>query len=135
MPDSPPQAIHGLLSAYPGRDDSSATRCSRSFYWHLIKSRRNVALPARFQSKHRWLRQGESCPGGRGSRQARHGWRAPESGHGCPAEGKATPGRQGTASHRSPHQLLLHRRSEEHTSELQSRENLVCRLLLEKKKK
>src|SRR5690606_39103636 len=29
-----------------------------------------------------------------------------------------------------PHQL----RSEEHTSELQSRENLVCRLLLEKKK-
>src|SRR6266511_758845 len=28
-----------------------------------------------------------------------------------------------------------HVRSEEHTSELQSRENLVCRLLLEKKKK
>src|SRR5207302_9029502 len=28
-----------------------------------------------------------------------------------------------------------HARSEEHTSELQSRENLVCRLLLEKKKK
>src|SRR5690606_23300665 len=31
-----------------------------------------------------------------------------------------------------PHQR--HERSEEHTSELQSRENLVCRLLLEKKK-
>src|SRR2546422_6747551 len=29
----------------------------------------------------------------------------------------------------------LHRRSEEHTSELQSRLHLVCRLLLEKKKK
>src|SRR5690606_40870497 len=29
---------------------------------------------------------------------------------------------------------LLEYRSEEHTSELQSRENLVCRLLLEKKK-
>src|SRR5690606_5395168 len=29
----------------------------------------------------------------------------------------------------------IRRRSEEHTSELQSRENLVCRLLLEKKKK
>src|SRR5690606_41808636 len=28
---------------------------------------------------------------------------------------------------------LAHDRSEEHTSELQSRENLVCRLLLEKK--
>src|SRR3712207_7718826 len=31
--------------------------------------------------------------------------------------------------------LLSHRRSEEHTSELQSRQYLVCRLLLEKKKK
>src|SRR5690606_39836311 len=30
---------------------------------------------------------------------------------------------------------VLKGRSEEHTSELQSRENLVCRLLLEKKKK
>src|SRR5215475_5771813 len=30
---------------------------------------------------------------------------------------------------------VLNSRSEEHTSELQSRENLVCRLLLEKKKK
>src|SRR5690606_40603901 len=30
---------------------------------------------------------------------------------------------------------LARGRSEEHTSELQSRENLVCRLLLEKKKK
>ena len=30
---------------------------------------------------------------------------------------------------------LLRDRSEEHTSELQSRTNLVCRLLLEKKKK
>ena len=29
----------------------------------------------------------------------------------------------------------LSKRSEEHTSELQSRRNLVCRLLLEKKKK
>src|SRR5438445_8033825 len=29
----------------------------------------------------------------------------------------------------------FHRRSEEHTSELQSRQYLVCRLLLEKKKK
>src|SRR5438874_7057195 len=30
---------------------------------------------------------------------------------------------------------LVHVRSEEHTSELQSRRDLVCRLLLEKKKK
>src|SRR5439155_16063097 len=31
--------------------------------------------------------------------------------------------------------LISHERSEEHTSELQSRGHLVCRLLLEKKKK
>src|SRR3712207_8367989 len=38
---------------------------------------------------------------------------------------------------RRPDQLLdpAHIRSEEHTSELQSRQYLVCRLLLEKKKK
>src|SRR5690349_24631457 len=34
-----------------------------------------------------------------------------------------------------PHHLLDVLRSEEHTSELQSRRDLVCRLLLEKKKK
>src|SRR5204862_6764859 len=32
-----------------------------------------------------------------------------------------------------PRETLLHMRSEEHTSELQSRRDLVCRLLLEKK--
>src|SRR2546427_7472822 len=38
---------------------------------------------------------------------------------------------------RSPERLLFESqaRSEEHTSELQSQSNLVCRLLLEKKKK
>src|SRR3712207_7964543 len=35
---------------------------------------------------------------------------------------------------RSPHRIRLAPRSEEHTSELQSRQYLVCRLLLEKKK-
>src|SRR5690606_40043683 len=35
---------------------------------------------------------------------------------------------------RSPIRSRKSKRSEEHTSELQSRENLVCRLLLEKKK-
>src|SRR5438270_3708318 len=34
-----------------------------------------------------------------------------------------------------PRRARLLRRSEEHTSELQSQSNLVCRLLLEKKKK
>src|SRR5690606_41508924 len=35
----------------------------------------------------------------------------------------------------NPESLRYLSQSEEHTSELQSRENLVCRLLLEKKKK
>src|SRR5690606_40586440 len=34
----------------------------------------------------------------------------------------------------SSDRIFTNHRSEEHTSELQSRENLVCRLLLEKKK-
>src|SRR3712207_9358828 len=41
---------------------------------------------------------------------------------------RVQPPRDGRVTHRS-------RRSEEHTSELQSRQYLVCRLLLEKKKK
>src|SRR5690606_11513315 len=41
-------------------------------------------------------------------------------------------GRLEAAPRRDIHAPVL-RRSEEHTSELQSRENLVCRLLLEKK--
>src|SRR3546814_2392505 len=63
MPDSPPQAIHGLLSASPARDAASTIRCRGFFDW---------------QPKRRCPSQGEPCPGGRGSRQARHGWRAPE---------------------------------------------------------
>src|SRR2546430_16208882 len=42
------------------------------------------------------------------------------------------PPRRGTCSARQRHRHAL--RSEEHTSELQSQSNLVCRLLLEKKK-
>src|SRR2546428_7261866 len=38
-------------------------------------------------------------------------------------------------AHREPHQPDEIERSEEHTSELQSRSDLVCRLLLEKKNK
>src|SRR3712207_8495137 len=46
------------------------------------------------------------------------------------------PGRAHTAPRRVPDRSRrAERRSEEHTSELQSRQYLVCRLLLEKKKK
>src|SRR5690606_41848919 len=43
--------------------------------------------------------------------------------------------RPGDGGNRRARDAVGCRRSEEHTSELQSRENLVCRLLLEKKKK
>src|SRR2546422_5018249 len=43
--------------------------------------------------------------------------------------------RPGTKSSDGPSRKGLSSRSEEHTSELQSRLHLVCRLLLEKKKK
>src|SRR5688572_30921084 len=39
------------------------------------------------------------------------------------------------SSYQRPNPNALKMRSEEHTSELQSQSNLVCRLLLEKKKK
>src|SRR5690606_41078956 len=52
------------------------------------------------------------------------GLQVEETEHQCPGKSK-----QRGAERRA------HARSEEHTSELQSRENLVCRLLLEKKKK
>src|SRR5690606_40667552 len=48
-----------------------------------------------------------------------------------PAISAASANQSTTGSHKSGMSIF---RSEEHTSELQSRENLVCRLLLEKKK-
>src|SRR5207237_10282280 len=50
--------------------------------------------------------------------------------HGATADGGAGPG----AADLVPEQHVRVSRSEEHTSELQSHLNLVCRLLLEKKK-
>src|SRR3712207_7390672 len=41
---------------------------------------------------------------------------------------------EGVAQHLRRLRVVLRQRSEEHTSELQSRQYLVCRLLLEKKK-
>src|SRR3712207_8300743 len=54
-------------------------------------------------------------------------------GRGCRRAGRRTAPRTGTPSRR-PGSPGRRRRSEEHTSELQSRQYLVCRLLLEKKK-
>src|SRR5205085_10313688 len=68
----------------------------------------------------------DGCPG-RGQR-SRPGDDDPERAPECAAFGDAED--DGRHARRS-----LRTRSEEHTSELQSQSNLVCRLLLEKKKK
>src|SRR5438874_6689058 len=64
-------------------------------------------------------------------------FRSPEtSARAPPASGHRACRRRGTgASRPSARRGRVRRRSEEHTSELQSRRDLVCRLLLEKKKK
>src|SRR3712207_7173929 len=56
-----------------------------------------------------------------------------EAGAGDPEAGPARSGEQ--PDHRPVEEAAHPVRSEEHTSELQSRQYLVCRLLLEKKKK
>src|SRR3712207_6991161 len=57
----------------------------------------------------------------------------PRSRPGAGVARAAVDGRRGVGGRRRP--VAGRRRSEEHTSELQSRQYLVCRLLLEKKKK
>src|SRR5258708_20029885 len=54
----------------------------------------------------------------------------------APGAGDKAPPPNGAAPHRSRRRRrdVSNRRSEEHTSELQSPDHLVCRLLLEKKK-
>src|SRR5439155_27028941 len=54
---------------------------------------------------------------------------------GCRRRQRSTGARRGTVLSKELLHLLDLDRSEEHTSELQSRGHLVCRLLLEKKKK
>src|SRR3712207_8587703 len=80
---------------------------------------------------------------GRGHRPGRHGRgarRAAPGRGGCrrPRRGARRAARQRLRAHPRRHRLLdwwsVAHRSEEHTSELQSRQYLVCRLLLEKKK-
>src|SRR2546430_11788767 len=60
----------------------------------------------------------------------------PSSGAAAPTPIRPSPGiRRSRYSRVAGTSRVRRRRSEEHTSELQSQSNLVCRLLLEKKKK
>src|SRR2546422_6409810 len=63
--------------------------------------------------------------------RSRSGWSHPKR----PASGPAPPSTRGGAGRLKRADFRSRFRSEEHTSELQSRLHLVCRLLLEKKKK
>src|SRR5205085_3581102 len=85
-------------------------------YTTLFRSWRSTACPIRPCSPPTspWPRRATSSPSASAA---------------CPA---CPPGRR---SRTAPSASARSRRSEEHTSELQSQSNLVCRLLLEKKKK
>src|SRR5690606_8487857 len=93
MADSPPQRIHALLSATPAPERPSAS------HWRGFEK----SAP----SSHRSISRSEPRPGGGGSRQAKHGCFARESGQDALTERKAIPGRQGVASVRSPDVALL----------------------------
>src|SRR3712207_8295617 len=77
------------------------------------------------------FRSGGAVSGRRGRTRSRQGLRGEGADLG---EGLAAAGKQEAAAH-SATVAARQPRSEEHTSELQSRQYLVCRLLLEKKKK
>src|SRR5947209_15589768 len=75
-----------------------------------------------------------SAPGAQGDR-AGPGVVAEGAGQGPVAPGRVADGPLQVGALGAGGQLGIDPRSEEHTSELQSRQYLVCRLLLEKKKK
>src|SRR5690606_40635709 len=90
---------------------------------HSFPTRRSSDLAGRFARLHRRRGQGPGPAQGAGGRSVYPG---PLAGDDAAMGGFLLQ----SADSVFPDQL----RSEEHTSELQSRENLVCRLLLEKKK-
>src|SRR3712207_8611420 len=71
---------------------------------------------------------------GRGKPTGRRTWQEFPAGRDHPADGFAASGASGRCPRGRPTGRGTGGRSEEHTSELQSRQYLVCRLLLEKKK-
>src|SRR5437773_6042544 len=82
--------------------------------------------PARFRAAISYLRSNQQeSPASSGSFRIRKKTRSTGQGNGIP----------GVATIPAMRRISWYSRSEEHTSELQSHHDLVCRLLLEKKKK
>src|SRR5436309_7067242 len=92
-----------------------------------------VITPCSMRPLGRPRRRGVEEPDGRDIVSCSERW--PSRGPGARASQKHDAGPRGPASAMDSRSTRYSLRSEEHTSELQSRENLVCRLLLEKKKK
>src|SRR5690349_23359855 len=90
-----------------------------SFFLRIRRPPRSTLFPYTTLFRSRW--------DGHGERDQQRGDRSGGVRHLC-AERRQCGGDQLRGDHRQ-------HRSEEHTSELQSRRDLVCRLLLEKKKK
>src|SRR5438046_7409689 len=134
----------------------SSSGCARTFcasWWKARSLSRNGvkeddhgpnggtrADPPRARGARRELRgprqgdrhQGPDVPRGRAARPAPAVRRRGEEAGGH--RRRARRDRDGDDGDPAAHRLPAHHRSEEHTSELQSLTNLVCRLLLEKKK-
>src|SRR5207237_7739197 len=75
-----------------------------------------------------------NCRGSASLRSPQFGQGTPERSSFLARHAAASSSPFGRSSSRNRLRQLRHSRSEEHTSELQSHLNLVCRLLLEKKK-
>src|SRR5256885_10989753 len=104
----PGLARPGLFAAAPGLAAAPAARAA-AVAATLVPARRRAVFD-------------RLAPVGRGRCMAGLAWMGGAAGHGAPCRAAAGG-------------FLRPQRSEEHTSELQSPCNLVCRLLLEKKKK
>src|SRR5256884_4230573 len=96
----------------------------------------SIPRPARWfgcrRSRGTWARRVSCFPDSNALSKPQAWCCAPSSAHQAPAPPPAPPKPKNSSRKTF---CLWHSRSEEHTSELQSRLNLVCRLLLEKKKK
>src|SRR5438093_4700543 len=101
-------------------------------YGSCGESARGVNTP---RSSHRWYSRRSTSCGLYWGGNANRGSGIPYYRQGAKRRGRARNG--GRSRHSAPFRAFprsLEYRSEEHTSELQSLTNLVCRLLLEKKK-